>query len=309
VSRQTVRSLFLGTPAAAVPTLARLAGLTDVIGAVTRPDKPRGRSARPLPSPVKEEAGRLGIPVLQPSDGSELNDLLERVGPIDVGVVVAYGALIKGRALGIPSGGFLNVHFSLLPRWRGAAPVTAAILAGDEETGVTLMHLDAGLDTGPIISARGVVIGRDENAGELTARLAKLGAEVLAQSLFDWLNGNLAATPQPLVGVTHAPKLAKNDLVLDLSRDAAALERQVRALAPQPGAVLTLGESRLRVLSARSLDRDIPSGRLTISDGEVLVGTGAGALELLIIQPAGKQPMAAAAWMRGRRGSPDLTGR
>ena len=291
-----------------MPTLAKLAGLTEVIGAVTRPDKPRGRSGRPMPSPVKEEAERLGIPVLQPSDGSQLIDLLEGVAPFAVGIVVAYGSLIKDRALAIPAHGFLNLHFSLLPRWRGATPVTAAILAGDEETGVTLMHLDAGLDTGPIIAARSTVIGRDENGAELTARLANVGAELLAQSLFDWLDGSLAPRPQPLVGVTHAPKLTKNDLVLDLGNDAAALARQVRALAPRPGAVLDLGESRLRGLAARSLDRELARGSLIVREGQVIVGTGAGALELLVVQPAGKQPMDASAWMRGRRGSPDLTG-
>jgi methionyl-tRNA formyltransferase len=308
VSPPLARSLFLGTPVAAVPTLSKLAEITQVIGAVTRPDKPRGRSGRPMPSPVKEEAERLGIPVLQPSDGSELIDLLEGIAPFEVGVVVAYGSLIKDRALAIPARGFLNLHFSLLPRWRGASPVTAAILAGDEETGVTLMHLDAGLDTGPIVAARSTVVGRDENGAELTARLANLGAELLAQSLFDWLDGKLAARPQPLVGVTHAPKLTKDDLVLDLGHDAAALARQVRALAPRPGAVLDLGQSRLRVLAARSLDQEVAIGTLTMRDGQVMVGTGSGALELLLVQPAGKQPMAASAWMRGHRGPPGLTG-
>ena len=254
-----------------------------------------------MPSPVKQRSTELGIPVLEPAGASELNDVLGAMGPVDVGVVTAYGSLISTLALNSTRRGFLNVHFSLLPRWRGASPVVAALLAGDEETGVTVMQLDPGLDTGPVLAGRAVVIHQDETAGALTTRLATIGAELLVQHLPRWVTGTLSATPQPAVGVAYAPKITKADRWLDPGEPAPALVRRIRALAPRPGAVLALGNTRLGVLGARSHDRDVPAGEISVIDGRVLVGTGEGALELLIVQPPGKQPMAAAAWIRGAR--------
>jgi methionyl-tRNA formyltransferase len=296
--------VFLGTPAAAVPTLISLAAVTDVVAVVTRPDKPRGRSARPVPSPVKEAAAGLGLPILQPANASELTETLGGIGPIDIGVVTAYGTLIRPEALAIPTRGFLNVHFSLLPRWRGPNPVAAALLAGDEETGVSLMLLDQGLDTGSVVAGRTVTIGRDETAGELTTRLADLGSQILVEVLPGWVAGAMSATPQPAIGVTHAPKLNKSDLLLDTSEPAEALARRTRALAPRPGAVLMVGDVALRVLAGRTIARNLADGEVAVLDDRVLVGTGLGALELLMVQPPGKRPMAAAAWLRGLRAPP-----
>ena len=308
MSPPPVRAVFLGTPAAAVPTLISLAAVTDVVAVVTRPDRPRGRSARPVPSPVKEAAAGLGLPILQPANASELTETLGGIGPIDIGVVTAYGTLIRPEALAIPTRGFLNVHFSLLPRWRGANPVVAALLAGDVETGVSLMLLDQGLDTGPVVAGRTVAIGRDETAGELTTRLAELGAQMLVDFLPGWVAGVMSATPQPATGVTHAPKLTKSELLLDPSVPAEALAERVRALAPTPGAVLQVGGVALRVLAGRAIVGNLAVGEVAVLDERVLVGTGHGSLELLTVQPPGKRPMAAAAWLRGLRTPPGDVG-
>lgn len=301
MSPPLIRAVFLGTPEAAVPTLVALTQAAEVAAVITRPDRPRGRSSRPVPSPVKQRSTELGIPVLQPRGASELSEVLRSIGRLDLGVVTAYGSLISGAALDSARRGFLNVHFSLLPRWRGASPVVAALLAGDEETGVTVMRLDPGLDTGPLIAARPVVIGPDETAGALTARLATIGAELLVENLPGWMEGSLSATSQPGVGVTYAPKLTTVDRVLDPSEPARELVRRIRALAPRPGAVLAFGDARLRILAGRSHSFEVPTGELKVIDGLVLVGTGQGALELLTVQPPGKQPMAGAAWIRGAR--------
>jgi methionyl-tRNA formyltransferase len=301
MSRPPIRAVFLGTPEPAVPTLLALTKAADVVAVITRPDRPRGRSARPMPSPVKQRSVELGIPVLQPNGPSALSGVLGSLGALDVGVVTAYGSLISTEALDSTRRGFLNVHFSLLPRWRGASPVVAALLSGDEETGVTVMQLDQGLDTGPLLAARTVVIDPAETAGSLTSRLAPMGAELLVEHLPGWIDGTLSSTPQSGLGVTYAPKLTKADRMLDPSKAATALVRQIRALAPRPGAVLPLGDARLTVLAGRSRDLDLPTGEVSFIDGQVLIGAGEGSLELLIVQPPGKQPMEAAAWIRGAR--------
>lgn len=301
MSRAPIRAVFLGTPDAAVPTLLALTKAADVVAVITRPDRPRGRSARPMPSPVKQRSAELGIPVLQPNNASALSDVLGSMGLLDVGVVTAYGSLISPEALNSTRRGFLNVHFSLLPRWRGASPVVAALLSGDQETGVTVMQLDQGLDTGPLLAARTVVIDHGETAGALTARLASMGAELLVEHLPGWMDGTVSATPQPGLGVTYAPKLTKADRFLDPREPAPTLVRQIQALAPRPGAVLAVGEARLTVLAGRSRDLDLPIGEISLIDGQVLIGAGEGALELLTVQPPGKRPMAAAAWIRGAR--------
>jgi methionyl-tRNA formyltransferase len=300
--------VFLGTPAAAVPTLISLATVAEVVAVVTRPDKPRGRSARPVPSPVKEAAAGLGLATLEPADASELTEALGGIGQIDIGVVTAYGTLIRPEALATATRGFLNVHFSLLPRWRGANPVVAALLAGDLETGVSLMLLDQGLDTGPVIAGRTLTIGREETAGELTTRLADLGAQTLVDFLPGWVAGGISAIPQPGNGVTHAPKLAKSDLLLDTSVPAEALVRRIRALAPRPGAVLMVGGEALRVLAGRACPGNLAKGEVAVLRDQVLVGAGHGSLELLIVQPPGKRPMAAGAWLRGLRTPPSEAG-
>lgn len=205
------RVAFLGTPQAATPTLEALADTHDVVLAVTQPDRPKGRSKRPQPPPVKNVAGRLGIPLSQPRNRGEIEAALGEAGPLDLAVVVAYGRILTPVALGIPAHGILNVHFSLLPRWRGAAPVARALMAGDAMTGVTIMKLDEGLDTGPILTAQAVDIADGENAGHLTDRLAEVGARLLVDSVDGYLSGEIQPLPQSDDGVTYAAKIEPHD--------------------------------------------------------------------------------------------------
>ena len=185
------RVVFLGTPQAAVPSLHELTRHHEVVSVITQPDRPKGRSGRPVPPPVKTAAIDLGLAVAQPGSRGELTSAVSEAGPVDIGVVVAFGRILGREALEIPSHGMVNAHFSLLPRWRGAAPVERALLAGDPMTGVTIIRLDEGLDTGPVLTAQAVDIESDENGGELTRRLADLAARLLGQTLGHYLTGDL----------------------------------------------------------------------------------------------------------------------
>ncbi|HSL27245.1 MAG TPA: methionyl-tRNA formyltransferase [Acidimicrobiia bacterium] len=300
-----LRTIFLGTPEAAVPSLEQLTSVSEVVAVITRPDRPRGRSGQPQSSAVKLAAARMGLSVLQPSGSAELTAVLADLAPLDVAVVTAFGSLLRPEALAIPRRGFLNLHFSLLPRWRGASPVTAAIAAGDVETGVTIMSLDSGLDTGPIVAARAVVIGLVENGGELTARLAALGAELLGEVMAPWARDEIEAFAQPEASATLAPRLRPGDLRLDLDLPASKLALRVRALAPRPGATLEIDGQRVRVLAADPAVVRLPRGHLGLVDDRVMVGTSAAALELLTIHPPGRNPMSARDWWRGTRRTPD----
>lgn len=294
------RAAFLGTPEPAIPSLEALAKTCNVVLVVTRPDKPRGRSGTDQPSPVKQRAINLGLNVAQPATAREIGAVLAAVGPLDVALVTAFGMLIPAASLTIPRRGFLNVHFSLLPRWRGAAPVNAAIAAGDDVTGVSLMVLDAGLDTGPILAARTVMIGRDEEAGSLTDRLADLGARLVSEIVPRYLAGQIEPIPQGS-GATIASRLSKEQTYLDLKQPAEVCARKVRALSPRPGAHLFLEGRRIRIAAARALDAPADVGSVVIESGRLLVGAGGKTLELLRLQPAGKPEMATAEWLRGLR--------
>lgn len=300
-----MRAAFLGTPAAAVPSLAALLDVADVPFVVTRPDSRKGRSGQPSPPPVKVAALEWGLPVVQPASGPELLSLLDG-GDLDVGVVVAYGRILAPSVLAATRVGFVNVHFSLLPRWRGAAPVERAILAGDEIGGVSLMYLDEGMDTGPIISAIETPIANDETGGTLTARLSYLGAGLLDDALAPFMAGSLHPAAQMSAGATHAARLTTEEARLDPHRGAVELERQVRAFNPRPGAWFQTENTRIKVLqaslgpSASSLD----PGVVAEEEGAVLLGTAIGSLALGIVQPQGKRPLPARAWMNGRRGEP-----
>lgn len=296
----TPKVVFMGTPAAALPTLETLAerGLAALV--VTQPDRPRGRSGRPQPSPVKTSAIERGLLVAQPVTSGELIDTLADRGPFDVGVVVAYGRILSPQVLDAPIHGFLNVHFSLLPRWKGAAPVEHALMAGDPMTGVTIMRLDEGVDTGPILTAQGVDIGSEENAGELTGRLADLGARLLFHALGHYLDGTLAPVRQSEVGVTIAPKIEASDRPLDLAGGRAPAIRRVRALAPHPGSTLDIDGVRHKILSARAHSHAAPEGTWTSVGGIPVAGFGDGGVELVLLQPPGKNAMSGADWLRGR---------
>lgn len=297
------RAVFFGTPASAVPALLSLGEVAEPILVVTRPDRPRGRSGRPRPSAVKEAALARGWPLAQPERVGEIEGRLERLAP-DVGVVVAYGQLIPGRALAVASAGMVNVHFSLLPRWRGAAPVPRAILAGDRETGVTLMLMDEGLDTGPILARRSTPIRADDTAGTVTDRLAGSGAELLRSELPRYLAGELEALPQDEEAATYAPKVTPEEARLDPARPAEELGRMVRAFNPRPGCWGEVEGERFKVWGARPDRVEVTPGRLELVGDRLVLGTGEGALELLEVQPAGGRRMSGEAWGRGRRGEP-----
>jgi methionyl-tRNA formyltransferase len=292
-----VRIVFLGTPADAVPPLqALVAAGHDVAFVVTQPDRRRSRGKGSDPSPVRVAAGELGLEVRTPVKAREIVDETRGSGA-ELGVVVAFGQLLPTALLGALPLGFVNLHFSLLPRWRGAAPVERALLAGDTETGVCLMQLEAGLDTGPVYATARVSIGDDETAGELRSRLVGIGTQLLV----DHLPAVGAAKPLPQSGEpTYADKLRVEEFELDPARPAAALARIVRAGNPRPGAWMRVAGRRVKVWRAHP-DGPAPADEHgTITPGGGLV-TADGVLVLDEVQPEGKRPMPGAAWRAGLR--------
>ena len=293
--------VFFGTPEEAVPTLHELAERYDVRLVVTQPDRPKGRSGRPQPPPVKTEAEALGLEVAQPTRSEELIDVLGSRGPFDLGVVVAYGRILRPEVLVVPAHGILNVHFSLLPRWRGAAPVARALMAGDTMTGVTIIRLDEGLDTGPVLTAQLVDIHPSEDAGTLTDRLARLGARLLVSVIPGYLSGEVVPVPQTDDGVTYAEKITAADRPLDGIGDPAVFLARVRGLAPEPGAVLRIDGEPHKVLAARIDGAPPPEGTWELRDGYPVVPVGESGVTLVRLQPPGGRPMGGDAWARGRR--------
>ncbi len=294
-------TVFFGTPPHAVPVLAALCGVADVGLVVTQPDRPKGRSKHPIAPPVKEAALAWGIPVVQPERAREVAGQLEHLRP-DVAVVAAFGQLIPKAMLEIPAAGFVNVHFSLLPRWRGASPVVRAILAGDDTTGVTLMQMDEHLDTGPVLASLATAIGPEETTGTLTARLAAMGARLLADELDAVVVGDTPQRPQDDAAATAAAMVRVEEAFVDpVHHSATSIERAVRAFDPWPGAWVSLEGNRMKLWTARVVEGMANSGEAVVDGGRVLLGTRSGVIELLEVQPAGKARMAAADWMRGRR--------
>ncbi|MGH9053004.1 MAG: methionyl-tRNA formyltransferase [Acidimicrobiia bacterium] len=301
--KAVIRAVFLGTPAAALPSLAALVEVAHVSLVVTRPDRPRGRSGRPQPSPVKQMALRLGLPVAQPHKAAELAGRLAEERP-DVGVVVAYGQILPPDILALPAHGLLNVHFSELPRWRGAAPVERAILAGDPKTGVALMVMEQGLDTGPVIARATTPIFPDETAGDLTERLARMGAAVLQRSLAPYLAGELIPEQQDEAQATPAPKVTVDEAHIDPAAGAEAVLRAVRAFNPRPGAWGLVEGVRFKAWEARaSAGERMRAGALEWRDGRLLLGTADRPVELTEVQPAGRSRMSGRSWALGRRGA------
>jgi len=301
------RVVFLGTPEFAVPSLRALVDdpRFEVVGVVTQPDRPAGRGQQLRMSAVKQQALMLGLPVFQPitlRDEAAVEHL--RSWQPDVLVVVAYGQILRKPVLELAPHGVINVHASLLPRWRGAAPIQYAIRAGDEQTGVTIMLMDEGLDTGPILAQREIAIAPDETAATLHDKLAALGAQLLPQTLNAYLDGTLAPCPQPSEGVTYAPTLKKEDGHIDWSQSAVAIDRQVRAYDPWPGTFAYLRGDLLKVLRGIPLPEAHSSalpGTLMEWDDGLAVQTGAGVYVLHTIQPAGKRPMTSQAYLVGHR--------
>jgi methionyl-tRNA formyltransferase len=293
-----VRIVFLGTPSDAVPPLqALVAGGHDVAFVVTQPDRRRSRGKGSEPSPVRVAAEALGLDVRTPEKAREIVDET-RESSAQVGVVVAFGQLLPTALLEVLPLGFVNLHFSLLPRWRGAAPVERALLAGDTETGVCLMQLEAGLDTGPVYATARVPIADDETAGELRARLVDVGTQLLIEHL----PAVADAEPVPQVGEpTYADKLTVEEFELDPARAAADLARIVRAGNPRPGAWMRVGGKRVKVWRAHpDVDSAAAGEPGTITAGGALV-TADGTLALDEVQPEGKRAMAGAAWRAGLR--------
>ncbi len=296
-----MRVLFAGTPAVAVPSLNALveAGF-DVVAVLTRPDAPIGRKRVLTPSPVAARAAELGIEVIHASRiDAEAIGRISAVSP-DVAAIVAYGGLVPPAALGIPRHGWINLHFSLLPAWRGAAPVQRAVMAGDDVTGAVTFLLEEGLDTGPVFGTLTETVGPDDTAGELLERLSRSGAVLLAQTLSAIDAGKAAALPQT-GEVSHAAKLTLDDGRLDWKHPALAIGRQARGVTPEPGAWTVLDGQRIKLEPVR-LRPDVSGlapGSLCVQGKSVLVGTGSHGVELTRIQPAGKKMMAAADWARG----------
>jgi methionyl-tRNA formyltransferase len=296
------RVVFLGTPGAALPTLEAVHARTDLALVVTRPDRPRGRSGRPSPPPAADWARRKGVRLAQPESRAELLDALESES-FDLGVVVAYGRILPAEALQAPAMGMLNVHFSLLPRWRGAAPVARAILAGDTITGVTIIRLDEGLDTGPVLTAQAVDIVGDETAGALTERLSRLGANLLVSSIGPYLRGELVPVAQSDEGATYADKLTADDRRLDLGDGVELFVNRVRALSPRPGARLDIDGETFKVLAAKPVEDDPPPRGSWRSSpgGSLLIGIDGTAVALTRVQPPGRAEMGGEDWVRGSR--------
>jgi methionyl-tRNA formyltransferase len=297
------RIVFMGSPDFAVPALEALTSNYPLAGVVTQPDRPSGRGRALKPSAVKEAALRLGLPFIQPEKlrQPEAMDQLRAWVP-DLIVVAAFGQILRPDVLELPRFGCINVHGSLLPRWRGAAPIQAAILAGDAETGISIMKMDPGVDTGPILSMRYTPILPGDTAGTLFEKLAPIGADLLLETLPRYLSGELQPQPQPADGTTYAPMLKKGDGRLDFTQPAAALERRVRAFNPWPGTWFEWNAVPLKVLRARlSAEKSPGAGsRLTV-DGCPALGTGEGILILDEVQPAGKKPMPGKAFLAGAR--------
>ncbi|WP_347060478.1 methionyl-tRNA formyltransferase [Blastococcus sp. HT6-30] len=303
-----LKLLFAGTPAPAVPSLdALLASDHEVVAVLTRPDARSGRGRKVSRSPVAERADDAGIPVLQPRSPREPEFLEQLAGlAVDCAPVVAYGALVPQAALDLPRHGWVNLHFSLLPAWRGAAPVQHAIMAGDELTGASTFLLEAGLDTGPVYGTLTEAIGPRDTAGDLLDRLAVSGAGLLVATLDGIAAGALEPRPQPVDGVSLAPKVETADARVDWALPAHVVDRRVRGVTPAPGAWTTWRGERMRLGPVGPVPDGPPlaPGELLADAGRVLVGTGNGPVLLDQVQPAGKRMLPAADWARGARPAP-----
>lgn len=295
------RIVFLGTPEAAVPTLDALSDEHDVGLVVTQPDRPKGRSGRPTPPKIKEFAISTGLTVVQPGSAEALSGALQSHGPFDIGVVVAYGRILRSDVLAIPRQGMINVHFSLLPRWRGAAPVARALMAGDTMTGVTIIKLDEGLDTGPVLTAQALDIGLEVDLGTLTERLAKMGASLLIRALPEFLDGVLRPVEQSDDGMTYAAKVTSEDRSLSVEATPEVFLNHVRGLSPRPGAIIDIDGRPHKILQATTSSHHVKTGSWVSTDGAVVIGVQGGAIEVVLLQPPGKTPQLGPDWARGRR--------
>ncbi|WP_374929623.1 methionyl-tRNA formyltransferase [Kytococcus sedentarius] len=321
-----MRIVFAGTPETALPSLEHLLegarspeeeARHEVVGVLTRPDARVGRGRKVRPSPVKARALEAGLPVIESDRPWEDEPLaaLRELAP-DVGAIVAYGALLPPSVLEVPAHGWVNLHFSILPAWRGAAPVQRALMAGDDVTGATTFVLTQGMDTGPVLGTLTETVRPADTAGDLLERLGVAGAPLLTESLHGLVSGAVVPVPQSTDGVSRAPKLTVEEVRLDFTQPAFAVVRRVAGASPAPGAWTTFRGDRLKVLQAAQVDpaggsgareatgNDLPElapGHLRVHEGQVLTGTATDPVRLLRVQPPGKQAMDADAWARGAR--------
>ncbi|MEU7176719.1 methionyl-tRNA formyltransferase [Streptomyces celluloflavus] len=303
-----MRLVFAGTPEVAVPALDALIASDrhEVVAVVTRPDAPAGRGRKLVASPVAERAQEAGIEILKPARprDEDFQARLREIAP-DCCPVVAYGALLPKSALGIPANGWVNLHFSLLPAWRGAAPVQHAVLAGDEVTGAATFQIEEGLDSGPVFGVVTEEIRPTDTSGDLLTRLAFAGSGLLVATMDGIEDGTLHPVPQPAEGISLAPKIEVEDAKVDWTAPALRVDRVIRGCAPAPGAWTVFRGERLKLMSAVSAadhaGPDLAPGELAVTKKAVYAGTGSHAVELLWVQPQGKKPMKAADWARGVR--------
>jgi methionyl-tRNA formyltransferase len=297
------RIVFMGSPEFALPTLKALAGKYTIAGVVTQPDRPVGRGRKLKAPPVKEIAFDLGLSVIQPQrlKDPEAIEQIRRWNP-DLIVVAAFGQILRPELLDLPQYGSLNVHASLLPRWRGAAPIHAAILHGDRDTGITIMKMDPGLDTGPILKNIATPIYPDDTTGSLSPRLAELGANLLLETLPPYLAGDLDPEPQDDSTATYAPMIKKAEAELNFNHSAASLERRIRAFNPWPCAYTEWQGNRIKIHQSHiAIGIMLEPGITTIHEGLPAIGTSDGLLILDEVQPAGKKAMSAEVFLRGAR--------
>ncbi|MEF9881775.1 methionyl-tRNA formyltransferase [Streptomyces sp. P9-A4] len=304
-----MKLVFAGTPEVAVPALDALlaSGRHEVAAVVTRPDAPAGRGRRLVASPVAQRAEEAGIEILRPARPRD-EDFLARLREIapDCCPVVAYGALLPKAALDIPARGWVNLHFSLLPAWRGAAPVQHSLMAGDQVTGASTFLIEEGLDSGPVYGVVTEDVRPTDTSGDLLTRLAFAGAGLLAATMDGIEDGALQAVPQPVEGITLAPKIQVEDAHVDFAAPALRVDRVVRGCTPAPGAWTLFRGERLKLIQVTPLPDhdDLTPGELAAGKNNVYAGTGSHAVELLWVQPQGKKPMKAADWARGVRIAP-----
>jgi methionyl-tRNA formyltransferase len=300
-----VRIVFAGTPEPALPSLRRFieSPRHDVVAVLTRPDAAAGRRGKPRPSPVAELALEQGIPVLRPErpNGDEFVAELAELAP-DCCAVVAYGALLRDGLLAVPRFGWVNLHFSLLPAWRGAAPVQAAVAAGDAVTGATTFLIEPSLDSGPVFGVVTETIRPTDTAGDLLGRLSNSGAVLLESTLDGIADGTLTAVPQPSEGITVAPKITVEEARVRWNLPAHVVDRRIRAVTPNPGAWTMIGDLRVKVGPVTVTGREqLPPGAIRVERAGVLIGTASQPVQLGLIQPPGKKEMNAADWARGAR--------
>jgi len=297
--------VFAGTPEPALPSLHRLIASPrhDVVAVLSRPDAAAGRRGKPAPSPVAALAAEQGIPVLKPArpNTAEFAAELAALAP-DCCPVVAYGALLGDELLAVPHRGWVNLHFSLLPAWRGAAPVQAAIAAGDTVTGATTFQIERSLDSGPVYGMVTETVRPDDTAGDLLGRLAESGAGLLEATLDGIEDGTLTPAPQPAEGISVAPKITVDGARVRWELPAHVVERRLRAVTPNPGGWTTIGDTRIKLGPVTLTEAaDLAAGEIRVERNRVLIGTGSGAVQLGTVQPPGKRAMNAADWARGAR--------